>query len=62
MACTFCATGTMKLRRNLLADEIVDQYRFWRAYLKEKNIAAAQRVVRVLFICMGSNWFSLIRQ
>lgn len=30
MACTFCATGTMGLMRNLTVDEIVDQVRFWR--------------------------------
>lgn len=29
MACTFCATGTMGLKRNLTTDEIVDQVRFW---------------------------------
>lgn len=29
MACTFCATGTMGLKRNLTVDEIVDQVRFW---------------------------------
>lgn len=29
MACTFCATGTMGLKRNLTSDEIVDQVRMW---------------------------------
>lgn len=29
MACTFCATGTMGLKRNLTTDEIVDQVRMW---------------------------------
>ncbi len=37
MHCTFCATGTMGLTRNLLADEIVDQYRFWISFLQERN-------------------------
>ncbi len=36
MACTFCATGTMGLTRNLIADEIIDQYRFWKYFLKER--------------------------
>lgn len=30
MGCTFCATGTMGLKRNLTVDEIVDQVRYWR--------------------------------
>lgn len=29
MGCTFCATGTMGLKRNLSCDEIIDQVRFW---------------------------------
>lgn len=33
MRCTFCATGTMGLKRSLLADEIIDQYRFWLYFL-----------------------------
>jgi 23S rRNA (adenine2503-C2)-methyltransferase len=37
MACTFCATGTMGFTRNLLADEIVDQVRFWFAFLKKQT-------------------------
>lgn len=36
MACTFCATGTMGFTRNLLADEIVDQVRFWFAFLRKQ--------------------------
>lgn len=37
--CTFCATGTMGFTRNLSADEIVDQFRFWQHSLawREKN-------------------------
>jgi 23S rRNA (adenine2503-C2)-methyltransferase len=30
MGCSFCATGTMGLLRNLTTDEIVDQVRFWK--------------------------------
>lgn len=29
MGCTFCATGSMGLTRNLTTDEIIDQFRFW---------------------------------
>lgn len=32
MRCGFCATGKMGLTRSLIADEIVDQYRFWKGY------------------------------
>ena len=35
MACAFCATGKMGLSRNLDADEIVDQIRLWRYFLKD---------------------------
>lgn len=38
MACTFCATGTMGFTRNLTADEIVDQVRFWIYFLRKKSI------------------------
>jgi len=33
MRCGFCATGKMGLTRSLTADEIVDQYRFWKLYI-----------------------------
>lgn len=51
MRCTFCATGTMGLKRSLLADEIVDQYRFWRGFLKKKNLPG--RISNVVFMGMG---------
>jgi 23S rRNA (adenine2503-C2)-methyltransferase len=35
MACSFCATGKMGLTRNLDADEIVDQIRLWKYFLKD---------------------------
>jgi len=37
MGCTFCATGTMGLTRNLTEDEIVDQYRYWVNVLAKKR-------------------------
>ena len=52
MKCTFCATGTMGLTRSLTSDEIVDQYRFWKNFLKE-NPDLAQRISNVVFMGMG---------
>lgn len=52
MACTFCATGTMGFTRNLLADEIVDQVRFWNVFLG-KRPDLEQRVSNVVFMGMG---------
>lgn len=46
MACTFCATGTMGLMRNLTPDEIVDQVRFWR-FTEEEPIT------NIVFMGMG---------
>lgn len=52
MRCTFCATGKMGLKRSLLADEIVDQMRFWRQFLANKpNLP--QRISNVVFMGMG---------
>lgn len=47
MACTFCATGTMGLKRNLTVDEIVDQVRFWRFAEPEEDIS------NIVFMGMG---------
>lgn len=52
MACTFCATGTMGFTRNLLADEIVDQYRFWRIFLHERPEITG-RISNIVFMGMG---------
>lgn len=52
MKCTFCATGTMGLTRNLTSDEIVDQVRFWDAFLT-KRPELAQRISNVVFMGMG---------
>jgi len=38
MACDFCATGTMGFIRDLSSDEIIDQVRFWRAFIVSENI------------------------
>jgi len=52
MRCTFCATGKMGFIRNLTSDEIVDQYRFWNAYLQERP-DFPQRISNVVFMGMG---------
>lgn len=52
MGCTFCATGKMGLIRSLNTDEIVDQYRFWRSFLK-KHPEIEQRISNVVFMGMG---------
>ena len=52
MACTFCATGTMGFTRNLIADEIIDQIRFWRIFLAERPHLSA-RISNIVFMGMG---------
>lgn len=49
MACTFCATGTMGLKRNLTAEEMVDQVLFFSRWLKPKQA----HVTNVVFMGMG---------
>ena len=52
MNCAFCATGKMGLKRNLTVDEIVDQLRFWRYYLKE-NKSDDERISNLVLMGMG---------
>lgn len=52
MACTFCATGQMGFTRNLTADEIIDQYRFWNIFLQERP-ELPQRISNIVFMGMG---------
>jgi len=52
MRCGFCATGRMGLTRNLLEDEIIDQYRFWQQYL-QNNPKLDSRVSNIVFMGMG---------
>ncbi|HVM90873.1 MAG TPA: 23S rRNA (adenine(2503)-C(2))-methyltransferase RlmN [Verrucomicrobiae bacterium] len=49
MACAFCATGTMGLKRNLSAAEIVEQVAFYARWLKPKK----ERVTNVVLMGMG---------
>ena len=52
MKCTFCATGTMGLKRSMHNDEIMDQYRFWREFLQTKP-ELSQRISNIVFMGMG---------
>lgn len=56
LGCTFCATGKMGFKRNLTAEEIVDQIVFW------NNLVFPKYVGRVVFMGMGEpflNWDNL---
>ena len=52
MRCGFCATGKMGLTRSLIADEIIDQYRFWVQYLQE-HPEIEGRISNIVFMGMG---------
>lgn len=52
MACAFCATGKMGLTRNLDADEIIDQYRFWTQFLRARP-ELPQRITNIVYMGMG---------
>ncbi|MFA5854685.1 MAG: 23S rRNA (adenine(2503)-C(2))-methyltransferase RlmN [Candidatus Gracilibacteria bacterium] len=51
MNCAFCATGKMGLKRNLTEDEIVDQYRFWKYFVRAHKIDG--RISNIVFMGMG---------
>jgi len=51
LGCTFCATGTMGLKRNLLSEEITDQVLFWRLYLAKNQPDAT--LSNVVYMGMG---------
>ena len=51
MACTFCATGTMGLLRNLTSEEISDQVLFWRQFMKRRGFDA--RLNNIVYMGMG---------
>lgn len=52
MKCAFCSTGSMGLTRNLTADEIIDQYRFWHKFLHEHK-DLLRRISNLVFMGMG---------
>ena len=49
MACAFCATGTMGLKRQLTADEIVDQVMHFARWLKPKG----GTITNIVYMGMG---------
>lgn len=49
--CSFCATGSLGLERNLSKGEIIDQVLFWGRYLK-KNFPG-ERISNLVFMGMG---------
>lgn len=51
MRCSFCATGRMELKRNLTADEISDQLRFWLYYLRDEKMS--ERISNIVMMGMG---------
>lgn len=52
MNCSFCATGKMGFTRNLSADEIVDQVRFWRDFLRGKP-GLHPDITNIVYMGMG---------
>jgi len=51
MACRFCATGRMGFTRNLSQDEIVDQVRFLRDFIREQKLQG--EITNIVFMGMG---------
>lgn len=51
MKCSFCATGTMGFSRNLSCDEIIDQYRFWKIFLRENTLEGS--ITNIVYMGMG---------
>ncbi len=45
MGCAFCATGAQGFSRNLSAEEIIDQYRFWQNHLGKNNETVGNIVI-----------------
>ncbi len=55
LGCLFCATGKLGFKRNLTADEIVEQVLFFARYLKTKKPARAggEKITNIVFMGMG---------
>lgn len=51
MACTFCATGSMGLLRNLTSEEISDQVLFWQQLMKRRGLNVCLQ--NVVYMGMG---------
>jgi 23S rRNA (adenine2503-C2)-methyltransferase len=57
LACTFCATGKLGLKRNLTADEIVEQVVLWNRVLK--GLGEKDRITNVVYMGMGEPMLNL---
>jgi 23S rRNA (adenine2503-C2)-methyltransferase len=53
MGCRFCVTGTMGLKRNLHAHEIVDQYLSARRCIEHDRKGAMPAITNIVFMGMG---------
>lgn len=53
LGCLFCATGKMGFKRNLTADEILEQVIFFERFLKIKNSKIKNYVTNVTLMGMG---------
>lgn len=51
LGCAFCATGKFGFRRNLSAEEIIEQVVFWERYLKAEG--KAEKIDNLVFMGMG---------
>ncbi len=51
VACSFCATGLLGLKRSLTAEEIADQALFWRQYMRAEALEG--RLDNVVYMGMG---------
>ena len=54
--CAFCATGRMKFRRNLSAEEISDQPLFWHQFLRKEKLG--ERLSSIVFMGMGEPMYN----
>lgn len=52
MNCSFCATGKMGFIRNLNREEIEDQYRFWKVFLRDRAEISGD-ITNVVVMGMG---------
>jgi len=51
LGCLFCATGDFGFRRNLSAEEIIEQVIFWQRYLRQKG--KEETIDNIVFMGMG---------
>lgn len=56
--CKFCATGQAGFKRNLSAEEIIEQAVFWERYLKAKN--PLDKIDNIVFMGMGEPFLNYL--